>query len=90
VDIAGIDGKWGRRLFINVQANGRTLKLFGNRKQLAEHITAAGFWNMADQIAEGIRLNLPCRIITKLSDDGRWLNIEQVLPLERYAQGAGR
>ena len=45
---------------------------------------------MADQIAEGIRLNLPRRIITKLSDDGRWLNIEQVLPLERYERSAGR
>src|SRR5207247_10539937 len=82
LNIGGMDGKWGRRLFINVQANDQTLKLFGNPKQLAEAITAAGYSNLAEKIAEGVQLNLPCRVVTKPSADGRFLNIERVLPLE--------
>src|SRR5438874_1855368 len=80
LNIGGMDGKWGRRLFINVQANDQTLKLFGNGKQLAEAIIAAGFSNLAEKIAEGVQLNLPCRVVTKPSTDGRFLNIERILP----------
>src|SRR5439155_4942430 len=82
LNIGGMDGKWGRRLFINVQANDQTMKLFGNSKQLAEAISAAGYSNLAEKIAEGVQLNLPCRVVTKPSADGRFLNIERVLPIE--------
>ena len=81
LDIGGMNGKWGRRLFINVKVNGQTSKLFGNRKQLGEFIAAAGFPSMADHIDEGMPLNLACRVTTKPSEDGRFLNIERVLPL---------
>ena len=80
LEIAGMNGKWGRRLFITVQANGHALKLFGNHKELADVITSVGFPNLADRIAEGVRLNLPCKVITKPSEDGRYLNIERILP----------
>lgn len=79
LEIAGMNGKWGRRLFITVQANGDTLKLFGNEKQLAEAISAAGFPNFANRIAEGVKLNLPCLVTTKPSPDGKYTNIERVL-----------
>lgn len=82
IEIAGMNGKWGRRLFITVRAEGQVLKLFGNRKELAEAITTAGFPNFADNITEGVRLNLHCLVITKPSEDGRYLNIERVLPVE--------
>jgi len=82
VDIAGMDGKWGRRLFINVQANGQALKLFSNRKQLAEYVTAIGFPNLAERIEEGVSLDAPCRVTTKPSPDGRFVNIDRVLPSE--------
>ena len=81
LSIGGMDGKWGRRLFINVQANGQTLKLFGNRKQLGEALTTAGYPYLADHVNEGASFNLPCRIITKPSGDGRYTNIEKVLPV---------
>jgi hypothetical protein len=80
LNIGGMNGKYGRRLFINVKVNGQTSKLFGNRKQLGEFIAAAGFASMADNIDEGMQLNLACRAITKPSEDGRFLNIERVLP----------
>lgn len=81
LEIAGINGKWGRRLFITIQANGNSLKLFGNKKELADAITTAGFPNFAANIAEGVRLNLPCLVTTKPSGDGRYTNIEKVLPV---------
>ncbi len=82
LNIGGMPGKWGRRLFINVEVNGQTSKLFGNRKQLAEYVATVGFPKIADHIDEGIRLDLPCRVITKPSQDGRFLNIERVLPIQ--------
>lgn len=82
LDIGGMHTKWGRRLFINVQTNGEILKLFGSRKQLADAIGAAGFPELADRACEGSQLNVPCRVITKPSADGRYINIKEVFPME--------
>lgn len=79
--IGSMDGKWGWRLFINVQANGQVLKLFGNRKQLGEARTSAGYPYLAEHVNEGALLNLPCRVLTKPSGDGRYTNVERVLPV---------
>jgi hypothetical protein len=73
-----MDGKWGRRLFLNVQVNGRTAKLFGSPKQLEAALTNAGFPDI--EITEGVQLNLPCQAIAAPSPDGRYLNIVQVFP----------
>src|SRR5262249_39244965 len=50
LSIGGIDGKWGRRLFITVDIGERRLRLYGNRKQLTEHLVAAGFPKLAERI----------------------------------------
>jgi hypothetical protein len=90
VGIGGMDGKWGRRLFIRIEANGQGLRLFGNKSQLAEAIKAAGFARMAERIEEGVALRVPCRVITKPSPDGRFLNVERVLPVQvPEAEGRG-
>jgi SWIM zinc finger len=81
VSIGGMDGKWGRRLFIAIQANGQSLRLFGNRGQLAEAIRTAGFPRLAERIEEGVVLRVPCRVMTKPSPDGKYLNIERLLPV---------
>jgi predicted nucleic acid-binding Zn finger protein len=78
--IGGMDTKWGRRLYINVQVNGDVLKYFGSRKALAEAIEAAGYPNRAERLDEGTKLDLPCRVTTKQTDDGRYVNIDEVLP----------
>ncbi len=80
LSIGGTDGRYGRRLFITVDAEGRRLRLYGNRKHLADQILSTGFPRLADRIEEGAQLNVPCRVVTKLSEDGRFLNIEKVLP----------
>lgn len=82
LQVCGMDGKWGRRLYINVRSNGQTLKLFGSEKQLAKHVSDAGYPDSARDLVEGIYLDIPCRIETKRSDDGRWLNIERLLPAQ--------
>lgn len=85
LDVAGMPGKWGRRLFLNVQVNGDTLKLFGNRKQLAEAIEAAGYSDFGD-VEEGLMLNVPCQVTTKQSPDNRYTNIDQIMPAQRGPQ----
>lgn len=85
LSIAGMNTKWGRRLFINVEAGGNTLKLFGNQKQLADAIAAAGFPGIVDRIDERIELNIPCRITTKPSEDGKYLNVDRVSPLNGHS-----
>ncbi len=82
VSIGGADGKWGRRLFITVAARGKILRLYGNSKQLADAIAAAGFPEMAEETTEGTALNVPCRVVTRPIKDGRYLAIEKVLPAE--------
>ncbi len=83
LDVVGLDGRWGRRLFINVQAEGRRIKLFGTKSQLAEHVRAAGFPEYADHLTEGVTLHVPCRVLTSPSRDGRYLNIDRVLPVRQ-------
>ena len=83
LSIGGMDGKWGRRLFIIVQLNGHTVRIFGSPKQLAVHIAAAGFPELGAQVVEGARLMLACRVITRPGKDPRYVEIEQVLPAER-------
>lgn len=76
--VGGMDGKWGRRLFLNVQVNGRNSKLFGSVKQLEAVLDTAGYPEVG--IEEGATLNLPCQVIAAPSPDGRYLNIVQVFP----------
>jgi hypothetical protein len=85
-NIGGINTKWGRRLFIGIQSNGQSLKFFGSRKQLAEALSVAGYARLAERIDEGMALNVPCRIITRPSEDGRYVNVESVLPSAQSAR----
>lgn len=84
VSVQGMDGRYGRRLFIRVEADGHVLRLFGNKTQLADAIRAAGFY-APDKITEGLTLNVPCQVITKPSEDGRYTNIDRVLPVDMSA-----
>jgi SWIM zinc finger len=89
IDIGKVNGKWGERLSLNVQVNGRTSRLFGSPKQLAEHIHAAGYEIDPANLEPGLRLNLACRVVTKPSDDGKYLNVEKVLPLGKNLHAGG-
>jgi predicted nucleic acid-binding Zn finger protein len=80
VSVGGMNTRRGWQFFINVQVNGTTTKLFGSHGEIRKYITAAGFSSIADHVNNGTNLNLPCRVITKRSQDGRYLNVERVFP----------
>jgi hypothetical protein len=85
--VGGMDTRWGRRLFIDVQVDDRVLKLFGSPKQLGRALSDAGHQQHADYVDEGMQLNLPCRVTTKPSDNGRYVNIDRVFPADRSHTG---
>jgi hypothetical protein len=84
--VASMNSRFGLRRFINVLANGQVLKLFGSEKQLAEAVSAAGYPSVAEHLADGMVLNLPCGVVTKPSADGKYINVERVLPAPAAAQ----
>jgi len=88
-DIGKMNGRWGERLYITFQVNDRRCRLFGSAKQLATHITSAGYEISPEAIANGLLLDLPCRVITKPSDDGRYLDVAQVLPVDKKQETGG-
>ena len=87
--VAGMDGKFGRRLFLTIEAEGKIHRFFGNAKDLAQHLASIGFTGGAQNVAEGLALNIPCRITTKPSPDGRFQNVDRLLPAAR-PQGNAR
>jgi hypothetical protein len=89
LDIGKVNGKWGDRLCIVFDMNGNRTRLFGSPKQLAEHIGAAGYRIRPEEITAGLRLNLPCQVVTKPSDDGKYVNIERVFAVERQPANGG-
>jgi hypothetical protein len=89
LDIGKVNGKWGDRLCIVFDMNGSRTRLFGSAKQLAEHIEAAGYRVRPEEVAPGLRLNLPCQVTTKRSDDGKYVNIDRVFAVERQPANGG-
>jgi hypothetical protein len=87
INVAGMRTRMGWSLFLNVQVNGDTVKMFGKADALADAIRSAGYPDVAKKrIAQGMKLNLPCRVITSQSDDGKYTRIERVLPAEGSAR----
>ena len=50
--VASMNGRWGRRLFLNVLVNGQVLKFFGSEKQLAGALADAGYPDVGNVLAE--------------------------------------
>lgn len=90
IDVGVSNGQYGERFYVNVQVNGRRARFFGSVDQIAKAITAAGEQMYPTAIEPGMRLDLPCRVVTQQSSDGRYLNVTQVLPLPGRANGEYR
>src|SRR5437879_1541536 len=90
IDIGKVNGKWGERLRINVQVGDRRCRLFGSADQLALQIARAGFHMNPEDIEDGRRLNVACLVVTKPSDDGKYLNIARVVSLPKKGGNDGR
>jgi hypothetical protein len=79
----------GQRFYLNVQVNGKRARYFGSAEQIAKAIRTAGERVFANQIEAGMRVNLPCRVATEASSDGRYVNVTDILPIgRRHGQGA--
>jgi hypothetical protein len=89
IDIGKMNGKWGERLYINLQVNGRWSRIFGSANELALHIAKAGHHIDPANIEQGLRLNLACLVVTKPSNDGKYLNVERVFSLSKGGKDAG-
>jgi SWIM zinc finger len=89
IDIGKMNGKWGERLYINLQVNGRWSRIFGSANELAFQIAKAGHHIDPANIEQGLRLNLACLVVTKPSNDGKYLNVERVFSLSKGGTDAG-
>ncbi len=78
--VAAMNGKWGKRLFLNILVNGHVLKFFGTEQQLAGALAEAGYPEVSSAFGEGMTFNLPCQVVTKPSPDGKYTNVERILP----------
>ena len=90
IDVQGMQTRYGWRLFINVESAGQTYKLFGARRELSEAIAAAGYPDLARNLASGTELGIPCRVTFRRSDDNRYQNVDKVFAAEVGARGRGR
>lgn len=77
--VASMNTRRGRSLFINIQVNGQVLKLFGEVSELKQAVAAAGYPSVADHLADGFALNLPCRVVTR--PNGKYTNVDRLLPV---------
>jgi hypothetical protein len=80
LNIAAMDTKKGRTLFLNVFVSNQITKFFGGQREIGDALVAAGYPQRAAQITEGVTLNLPCRVTTK--QNGKYLNIDRIMPAE--------
>ena len=87
--INGMNTRYGWRLYLAVQVNGQKVKVFGNRQKIGEYLKEAGCGDLGGNIRSGVQINQPCRAITRRSEDGQYLNVEQLLPA-RNGNGNGR
>ena len=88
LDVCGMDTAQGRILYLRVQTSRARLRAFGSREELADMVAAAGYPEFSERVQEGVHLNLPCRITTKLTRDGRYLTIEHIMPVGQTESGS--
>jgi len=65
----------------------RELYVIGRRKDV---LIVAGKNIYPEDIEDGRRLNVACLVVTKPSDDGRYLNIARVVSLPKKGGNDGR
>lgn len=80
----------GNSLFITFDVDGKTMRYFGDRDELAQAISAAGYAREAREIRKGKNLDLPCCVITEESRDGQYTNVVEVLPPKKTNGANGK
>jgi hypothetical protein len=71
----------GESLFLKVDVNGETVRVFGRPEELAERLEASGYDIPASEIEAGMELHLPCSVkVGQNNGNGRYKTIEEFLP----------
>jgi hypothetical protein len=81
LDLGIAQTAYGERVFVNFDVNGRRARLFGSEQTVLEAIAVAGKRLGTDAIAQGLMLNLPCRVVTE--QNGKYLNVTKVFAAAR-------
>src|SRR6185312_14667632 len=66
-------------LFLKVDVNGETVRVFGRPEELAERLEASGYDIPASEIEAGMELHLPCSVKVG-QNNGGYKIIEEFLP----------
>lgn len=69
----------GDSLFLKVDVNGETVRVFGHPEELAEGLEASGYDIPASKIEAGMELHLPCLVKLGQGNSGYKI-IEEFLP----------
>ena len=69
----------GDSLFLKVDVNGETVRVFGRPEELAERLEASGYDIPASEIEAGMELHLPCSVKVG-QNNGGYKIIEEFLP----------
>jgi hypothetical protein len=69
----------GESLFLQVDVNGETVRVFGRPEELAERLEASGYDIPASEIEAGMELHLPCLVKLGQGNSGYKI-IEEFLP----------
>ena len=80
LDLGVTNGQYGERFYINVDVNHRRARFFGSAGKIAHILAMFGQELIPEELEPGMRLDLPCRVLTERSADGKYLNVTQVLP----------
>lgn len=80
IGVSSIKGRYGPKRVLNVQVNDKVLNLFGSAEDLAEAMRTAGFNGEPNRLTDGMKFDLPCRVVTK--PNGNYVNIERVYPAD--------
>lgn len=78
VNIDGMNTRNGWSFFLNIDADGQRIRLFGRKNELGQAITDAGYPHLSGNIQKGVQLNVPCQVI--LTQNGRYQKVERVMP----------
>ncbi len=81
LDLGVTNGPYGERYFLNVAVGRERARLFGSAKKIADALRALGENIPPEELGGGMRFNLPCRVTTERSADGRYLNVTHLLPV---------
>jgi len=68
----------GDSLFLKVDVDGETVRVFGRPEELAERLEASGYDIPASEIEAGMELHLPCLVKVGQGNNG-YKNIEEFL-----------